>query len=100
VKKFRDRQKEESALPHDIPFFLKADKSHEGEGVHFVDGINNLEKLSDNLMNPSPLMGEVYPPLAAPKATRGKGGGGKDGEYSSASSFPLPFIPSHEGRGN
>jgi len=22
-------------------------------------------------------MGEVYPPLAAPKATRGKGGGGK-----------------------
>jgi hypothetical protein len=63
VKKFRDRQKEESALPHDMPFFLKADKSHEGEGVHFVDGINNLEKLSDNLMNPSPLMGEIYPPL-------------------------------------
>jgi hypothetical protein len=111
VKKFRDRQKEESALPHDIPFFLKADKSHEGEGVHFVDGINNLEKLSDNLMNPSPLMGEVYPPLAAPKftclrqrqrrpgATRGKGGGGKDGEHSSTSLFPPPLYPLPPGEG-
>ena len=79
ANKFRDRQKKESAPPHDMPFFLKADKSHEGEGVYFVDGRNNFEKLSDNLMNPSPLMGEVYPPLAAPKATRGMGGGGEDG---------------------
>jgi hypothetical protein len=30
---------------------------------------------SDNPENPSPSMGEVYPPLAAPKATMGKGGG-------------------------
>jgi len=30
---------------------------------------------------PSPWMGEVYPPLAAPKATRGKGGGDKEYKY-------------------
>ena len=53
-----------------------------------------VRKVSDNPRKPSSLMGEVYPPLAAPKftclrqrqrrpgATRGKGRGGKDGEYS------------------
>jgi hypothetical protein len=44
--------------------------------------------LSDNPINPSPLMGE------------GKGGGGKDGEDLSTTVFPLLFIPSHKGRGN
>jgi ribosomal protein S6--L-glutamate ligase len=87
VKKFRDRQKQQSAPPHDMPFFLKADKSHEGEGVYFVDGRNNFEKLSDSLMNPSPLMGE------------GKGGGGKDGEHSSTSLFPPPLYPLPPGEG-
>ena len=56
-------------------------------------------RLSDNPRNPSPLMGEVYPPLAAPKATRGKGGGEKDGEYSSASVFPPPLCPLPPGEG-
>ena len=64
--------------------------------------LRGVRKVSDNPRKPSPLMGEVYPPdlwrvyppLAAlkftclrqrqrrPGATRGKGRGGKDGEYS------------------
>ena len=44
-------------------------------------------------------MGEVYPPLAAPKATRGKGGGGKDGEYSTAFLIPPPLYPLPQGEG-
>jgi len=59
-----------------------------------------LARLSGISRNPSPSMGEVYPPLAAPKATRGKGGGGKDGEYSSRSSFPPPLYPLPPGEGN
>jgi ribosomal protein S6--L-glutamate ligase len=43
VEKFRDRQKEKSAPPHDMPFFLKADKSHEGDGVLLVTDRNSLE---------------------------------------------------------
>jgi len=41
----------------------------------------------DNPRNPSPLMGE------------GKGGGGKDGEYSPASLFPPPLYPLPPGEG-
>jgi len=44
-------------------------------------------------------MGEVYPPLAAPKATRGKGGGGRDGEHLSSSMFPPPLHPLPPGEG-
>ena len=43
VKKFRDLQKDQSAPPHEMPFFLKADKSHEGEGVYFVTDEDRLE---------------------------------------------------------
>jgi ribosomal protein S6--L-glutamate ligase len=43
VKRFRDYLKEESATPHEMPFFLKADKSHEGDGVLFVTDRNSLE---------------------------------------------------------
>jgi hypothetical protein len=32
-------------------------------------------------------MGEVYPPLAAPKATRGKGGGGVEETHFPTSSY-------------
>ena len=44
-------------------------------------------RLSDKPRNPSPLMGE------------GKGGGEKDGEYSSASVFPPPLCPLPPGEG-
>jgi hypothetical protein len=43
--------------------------------------------LSDKYINPSPLMGE------------GKGGGEKDGEYSSGSAFPPPLYPLPPGEG-
>jgi PAS domain S-box-containing protein len=37
--------------------------------------ISNIDGSVKNLISPSPLTGEVYPPLAAPKATRGRSGG-------------------------
>ena len=43
VKKFRALRKDQSALPHEMPFFLKADKSHEGEGVYFITDEDRLE---------------------------------------------------------
>jgi ribosomal protein S6--L-glutamate ligase len=44
VKRFRDSLKEESAPPHDMPFFLKADESHEGDGVLFVSDKTSLDR--------------------------------------------------------
>jgi ribosomal protein S6--L-glutamate ligase len=43
VKKFRALLKEQGAPPHKMPFFLKADKSHEGDGVLFVTDRDSLE---------------------------------------------------------
>jgi ribosomal protein S6--L-glutamate ligase len=43
VKKFRDYLRAENGLPHNVPFFLKADKSHEGEGILFVSDRRTLE---------------------------------------------------------
>jgi len=43
VKKFRDTLKAEGAASHEMPFFLKADKSHEGDGVFFVTDVQSLE---------------------------------------------------------
>src|SRR4030042_4652240 len=43
VKKFRDLRKEQSAQPHEMPFFLKAHKGHEGEGVYFIADEDGLE---------------------------------------------------------
>jgi len=43
VKRFRDRWQEESAPSQDMPFFLKTDKSHEGDGVLFVTDRKSLE---------------------------------------------------------
>jgi hypothetical protein len=44
--------------------------------------------LSDNPRNPSPLMGE------------GEGGGVKDmADIAQLARFPLPFVPSHQERG-
>lgn len=36
VRDFKGFQRKKGKFPHDPPFFLKADKSHEGEGVFFV----------------------------------------------------------------
>jgi ribosomal protein S6--L-glutamate ligase len=44
VKKFRDDLKAENGPPHEMPFFLKTDKSHEGDGVFFVTDKKSLEK--------------------------------------------------------
>jgi hypothetical protein len=41
--------------------------------------------MSEKPKNPSPLMGEGYPPMVAPKATRGKGGGEEEGRQASDS---------------
>jgi ribosomal protein S6--L-glutamate ligase len=49
VKKFRDTLKAESGSLHEMPFFLKADKSHEGEGIHWVTDSNSLEKALGSL---------------------------------------------------
>ena len=43
VKKFRDYLRSENGLPHKAPFFLKADKSHEGDGVFFVGEEKSLD---------------------------------------------------------
>ena len=43
VQKFRDGQKQKSASPHEMPFFLKTDMGHEGEGVYFVTDGDTLE---------------------------------------------------------
>jgi hypothetical protein len=50
-------------------------------------------RFSDRIEIPSPLTGEVYPPLAAPEATRGKGGGG-------FRVSPSPLSPPAEGGEN
>jgi ribosomal protein S6--L-glutamate ligase len=42
VKKFREYLKAENRPLHEMPFFIKADKSHEGEGVFFVTDRKSL----------------------------------------------------------
>jgi len=43
VRKFRDYLKAEKGPPHETPFFLKTDKSHEGDGILFVSDRRTLE---------------------------------------------------------
>jgi ribosomal protein S6--L-glutamate ligase len=43
VEKLRDLRKDQSAQPHEMPFFLKADKSHEGEGIYFINDEDRLQ---------------------------------------------------------
>jgi len=43
VKKFRETLKAEGSAPHEMPFFLKTDKSHEGDGVFFVTDKKSLD---------------------------------------------------------
>ena len=43
VKELRDYLKAENGPPHEIPFFLKTDRSHEGEGVLTVTDKKSLE---------------------------------------------------------
>jgi len=59
VKKFRDLRKDQGASLHDMPFFLKADKSHEGDGIYFIEdkvrlasALRSLEKAgSENFIS-------------------------------------------------
>jgi ribosomal protein S6--L-glutamate ligase len=43
ARRFRDSMNEESAPPHEFPFLLKADESHEGDGVLFVNDKPSLD---------------------------------------------------------
>jgi len=43
VRQFRDYLKAENGPPQEMPFFLKEDKSHEGDGVFFVSDKTSLE---------------------------------------------------------
>jgi ribosomal protein S6--L-glutamate ligase len=43
VKNFRDYLTVENGPPHEMPFFIKAGQSHEGDGVLFVTDRNSLE---------------------------------------------------------
>jgi ribosomal protein S6--L-glutamate ligase len=43
VRKFRDYLKAENGPPHEMPFFLKTDKGHEGDGILFVTDVQSLE---------------------------------------------------------
>jgi ribosomal protein S6--L-glutamate ligase len=43
AKRFRDSVNEKSAPPHELPFLLKADESHEGDGVLFVNDKPSLD---------------------------------------------------------
>jgi ribosomal protein S6--L-glutamate ligase len=54
VKKFRDSLRKRKAPPHDRPFFLKADKSHEGDGVHLVTDRSSLETALGRLERAGP----------------------------------------------
>jgi ribosomal protein S6--L-glutamate ligase len=43
VRNFRDHLNLEKGRPHEMPFFIKADKSHEGEGVFLASDEQSLE---------------------------------------------------------
>ncbi len=43
MRKFREALKVAGRTPHEMPFFLKADKSHEGEGVFLASDEQSLE---------------------------------------------------------
>jgi ribosomal protein S6--L-glutamate ligase len=43
AKRFRDSLNDKSAPPHEVPFLLKADESHEGDGVLFVNDKPSLD---------------------------------------------------------
>jgi ribosomal protein S6--L-glutamate ligase len=43
VEEFKDVGQAESRKPHEMPFFLKTDKNHEGEGIFLVTDEQSLE---------------------------------------------------------
>jgi ribosomal protein S6--L-glutamate ligase len=49
VEKFRKAYLKTEDFPHEIPFLLKADKSHEGEGIYLVGDRRALESSLENL---------------------------------------------------
>jgi ribosomal protein S6--L-glutamate ligase len=43
VKVFRDKHPKDTPFPREVPFIIKADKTHEAEGVHIVQDPSTLE---------------------------------------------------------
>jgi len=54
VNKFRAFLKRQGAPPHEMPFFLKADRSHEGDGVYAVDSHIGLDRALQSLAKTGP----------------------------------------------
>ena len=63
--------------------------------MNYLQHICRFELL-ESRKTPSPLM----PACACPHADRGEGRGEGENTAISTSYVPLPFIPSHQGRGN
>lgn len=54
VDNFRAFLNQQGAPPHEMPFFLKADKSHEGDGVYAVDSPVGLDRALQSLAKTGP----------------------------------------------
>jgi ribosomal protein S6--L-glutamate ligase len=50
VQEFREGWKRAGILPHDLPFFLKADRKHEAEGVYFITDLQTLQSALEHLL--------------------------------------------------
>lgn len=49
VEEFKKAYPASNAFPHDLPFFVKDDRSHEGEGVFLVSDMPSLSRTFDHL---------------------------------------------------
>ncbi len=49
VKAFRNKHSKGGSLPHKIPFVIKADKTHEAEGVHIIQDSATLESALESM---------------------------------------------------
>jgi len=54
IRDFKSFRRRKGKLPHDPPFFLKANRSHEGEGVFFVTDEDSLETALERLEKAGP----------------------------------------------
>jgi ribosomal protein S6--L-glutamate ligase len=50
VDKFKKTCPDPELLPHNLPFLIKDDKSHEADGVYFVEGRSSLSEALDYLI--------------------------------------------------
>jgi ribosomal protein S6--L-glutamate ligase len=49
VEEFKKAYPASNAFPHDLPFFIKDDRSHEGDGVFLVKNMPSLSRAFDHL---------------------------------------------------